>query len=96
MNDGGGDLTTVRHSVTGRWRLGLFLAVVAMLAWGTVPVALTLALAYLDPWTLTWFRFFVAAIYWQSNVMDGSSTGIPPGVQSVQFFPCSMPSSQSQ
>ena len=50
----------MRHSVTGRWRLGLSLAVLAMLTWATLPVALTLALVYLDPWTLTWFRFLVA------------------------------------
>ena len=51
-----------RHFVTGRWRLGLLLAVFAMLAWATLPVVLTLALADLDPWTLTWFRFLVASV----------------------------------
>ena len=38
------------------------LALLAMLSWATLPVALTLALAYVDPWTLTWFRFLVAAL----------------------------------
>ena len=53
----------VKHSVTGRWRLGLLLASLAMLTWATLPVALTLALVYLDPWTLTWFRFLVATVF---------------------------------
>jgi len=42
--------------------MGLMLALLAMLSWATLPVALTLALAYVDPWTLTWFRFLVAAL----------------------------------
>ena len=50
-----------RHTTTGRWRLGLALALTTMLAWATLPVALKLSLQYLDPWTLTWFRFLSAA-----------------------------------
>ena len=52
-----------RHSVSGRWRLGLILAFLAMLSWATLPVALTLALDYVDAWTLTWFRFLVATLF---------------------------------
>ncbi len=52
----------LRHTVSGRWRLGLALAVLATLAWATLPVALALALVYVDSWTLTWFRFLVAAL----------------------------------
>ena len=51
-----------RHYVSGRRRLGITLAFLTMLSWATLPVALTLALAYVDPWTLTWFRFLVAAL----------------------------------
>src|SRR5688572_21632153 len=51
-----------RHSTTGRWRLGLFLAILTMMTWATLPVALKIALAHVDPWTLTWFRFLVAAV----------------------------------
>jgi drug/metabolite transporter (DMT)-like permease len=40
----------------------MLLAAIAMLTWATLPVVLTLALVYLDPWTLTWFRFLVAAV----------------------------------
>ena len=52
-----------RHDVSGRWRLGIILASLTMLSWATLPVALTLALAYLDPWTLTWFRFLVSTLF---------------------------------
>ena len=51
-----------RHYVSGRRRLGITLAFLAMISWATLPVALTLALAYVDPWTLTWFRFLVATL----------------------------------
>lgn len=51
-----------RHNVSGRWRLGFLLALLAMLSWATLPLALTLALASVDPWTLTWFRFLVATV----------------------------------
>ena len=72
----------MRHSVTGRWRLGLSLAVLAMLTWATLPVALTLALVYLDPWTLTWFRFLVATLIlslWLGRRGVLASTGTRPG-----------------
>ena len=51
-----------RHNVSGRWRLGFLLALLAMLTWATLPLALTLALASVDPWTLTWFRFLAATV----------------------------------
>jgi drug/metabolite transporter (DMT)-like permease len=53
----------LQHSVTGRWRLGLFLAAVAMLTWAVLPIALSIGLRYVDPWTLTWFRFSVATLF---------------------------------
>lgn len=56
-------MSTARYhvSTSGRWKLGLVLAVVTMLSWSTLPIALKAALDHLDPWTLTWFRFLVAA-----------------------------------
>ncbi len=48
-------------STSGRWRLGLGLAIITMLSWSTLPIALKAALDRLDPWTLTWFRFLAAA-----------------------------------
>ena len=48
--------------LSGRWQLGFFLAGAAMLFWATLPVALKVGLEVLDPWTLTWFRFALAAL----------------------------------
>jgi drug/metabolite transporter (DMT)-like permease len=49
------------HQASGRWRLGLTLALVTAACWATLPVALKIMLEVLDPYTLTWFRFVVAA-----------------------------------
>jgi drug/metabolite transporter (DMT)-like permease len=50
------------HAATGRWRLGLALAVTTMLLWGVLPFALEGILAVLDPFTITWARFGVSAL----------------------------------
>jgi drug/metabolite transporter (DMT)-like permease len=50
------------HQVSGRWRLGLVLALTTAIFWATLPVVLKVALEVVDPWTLTWFRFSVAAV----------------------------------
>ena len=49
------------HESSGRWRLGLLLALVTAACWATLPVALKLTLEQVDAITLTWFRFLVAA-----------------------------------
>jgi len=49
------------HRASGRWKLGLLLALVTAACWATLPVALKITLEALDPYTLTWFRFLVAA-----------------------------------
>jgi drug/metabolite transporter (DMT)-like permease len=49
------------HQASGRWKLGLLLALVTAACWATLPVALKITLESLDPYTLTWFRFLVAA-----------------------------------
>jgi drug/metabolite transporter (DMT)-like permease len=52
----------LRRGVTsGRWKFGLALAIITTLSWSTLPIALEAALVQVDPWTLTWFRFLVAA-----------------------------------
>ncbi len=51
----------VLHQASGRWKLGLFLALVTTACWATLPVALKITLEELDPYTLTWFRFVIAA-----------------------------------
>lgn len=50
------------HTTTGRWRVGLALALVATLMWGLLPVALKGLLRTLDPTTATWVRFAAAAL----------------------------------
>lgn len=50
------------HQASGRWRLGLFLALVTAACWASLPLALKITLEQLDAITLTWFRFLVAAL----------------------------------
>ncbi len=48
------------HLTSGRWKLGMFLALLTSLMWGLLPVALKGLLQYLDSTTITWFRFIFA------------------------------------
>ncbi len=50
------------HTTSGRWRLGLALALTTAVCWGLLPIALKVTLAGMDAWTLTWFRFATAAV----------------------------------
>ncbi|MBB5014162.1 DMT family transporter [Rehaibacterium terrae] len=50
------------HQASGRWKLGLALALATAGFWSTLPVALKITLEQLDPYTLTWFRFLVAFV----------------------------------
>jgi drug/metabolite transporter (DMT)-like permease len=50
------------HRVTGRWRLGLSLALVTAFCWGVLPVALKIALQDMDAYTITWYRFTVSTV----------------------------------
>ncbi|MGH8028353.1 MAG: DMT family transporter [Arenimonas sp.] len=49
------------HRASGQWKLGLALALATAACWATLPIALKVSLEALDPVTLTWFRFLVAA-----------------------------------
>lgn len=51
-----------RHQASGRFGLGLALASSTMVLWGILPLILKGVLAVLDPLTITWFRFSVAAL----------------------------------
>jgi len=57
----------------GNWKLGLSLALVTTAMWATLPIAASLALAVLDPFTLTWVRFLFAAV--ATAVFVGSRSG---------------------
>lgn len=50
------------HQASGHTRLGLLLSALTAACWATLPIALKLTLEVLDPITLTWFRFLVAAL----------------------------------
>ncbi|MBD8526848.1 DMT family transporter [Pseudoxanthomonas sp. CAU 1598] len=50
------------HSVSGRWKLGLLLALATAGFWATLPIALKVAVQEVDVITLTWFRFSFAAL----------------------------------
>jgi drug/metabolite transporter (DMT)-like permease len=50
------------HQTSGKTGLGLVLASITMLAWATLPIALSAMLRDLDPLTLIWFRFALAAL----------------------------------
>lgn len=47
---------------TGRWQLGLGLSLFTTVLFGILPIVLKGLLASLDVYTLTWFRFLLAAI----------------------------------
>jgi drug/metabolite transporter (DMT)-like permease len=47
---------------TPNWRLGLLFASTTAAAWGCLPIALKTMLMYMDPYTITWYRFLVSAI----------------------------------
>ncbi len=46
----------------GDWRLGFMFALVTATAWGLLPIALKAMLTYMDPYTITWYRFLAAAV----------------------------------
>lgn len=50
------------QKLSGRWKLGLSLAVFTAAIWGVLPIALAITLRAVDPVTLTWARFLVAAL----------------------------------
>ncbi|HEY9644754.1 MAG TPA: DMT family transporter [Chroococcidiopsis sp.] len=48
------------HHTSGRWQLGLALALSTVSLWGVLPIALDIVLEVVDPYTLIWFRFLMA------------------------------------
>ncbi len=50
----------IMHISSGRWLLGLFLALVTALLWGILPIKLKQVLQVMDPVTVTWYRLLVA------------------------------------
>ncbi|MCY3553995.1 MAG: DMT family transporter [Gemmatimonadetes bacterium] len=50
-----------RHVTSGRWGLGLILSLFTIFVWGGLPIVLKIMLISLDAFTMTWYRFVVAA-----------------------------------
>lgn len=50
------------HKTTGRWKFGLALSLLTALMWGLLAIALKLLLAYMDPYSITWYRMLAAAV----------------------------------
>ena len=50
-----------RHTPSGRWGLGLALSGFTIFVWGGLPLVLKIMLDSLDAFTMTWYRFIVAA-----------------------------------
>jgi len=44
------------------WKKGLFLSLLTVLCWSTLPVSLKISLSATDAFTLTWFRFITAGL----------------------------------
>ncbi|MBD3289058.1 EamA family transporter [candidate division KSB1 bacterium] len=51
-----------KHTTSGRWKLGFALAFSAAVLWGLLPIALKGLLNEMDPVTITWYRFLLAAL----------------------------------
>jgi len=52
----------VKSMATSHYRLGLTLISVAVLSWGTLPIALKLTTGFIDSISLTWLRFAMAFV----------------------------------
>lgn len=50
------------HKTTGRWKFGLALSLLTALMWGLLAIDLKLLLAYMDPYSITWYRMVAATV----------------------------------
>lgn len=66
---------------TGNWRIGFALSLFTAVLWGLLPIALKIVLAGMDAYTITWWRFAVAAaglgafLAWRGQLPRFASTG---------------------
>jgi len=58
-----------RHTTSGRWGLGISLALFTTFIWGLIPVILKVLIQSLDAYTITFYRFFIAAVLSAAAVM---------------------------
>jgi drug/metabolite transporter (DMT)-like permease len=64
------------HRTSGRWKLGLTLALITAVLWGLLPIALALTLSGMDPYTITWYRFATSAFI--LGVIFAATHRLPP------------------
>ena len=50
------------HTPTGNWKYALLLILFSALLWGMLPIALKAMMSYMDPYTVTFYRFLFAGI----------------------------------
>ena len=50
------------HKTTGRLKFGLALSLLTALMWGLLAIDLKLLLAYMDPYSITWYRMLAATV----------------------------------
>ena len=50
------------HQASGRWQIGLPLAITTAVFWATLPIAIRLVIERVDVWTLIWARFVAATL----------------------------------
>jgi drug/metabolite transporter (DMT)-like permease len=50
------------HTPSGNWKYALLLSLFSALLWGILPIALKAMMSYMDPYTITWYRFLFAGI----------------------------------
>src|SRR5262245_31409132 len=62
--------------MTGRWRLGLFVALTTAVLWGLMPVALKIVLQGMDGYTISWYRFASSALV--VGLMLAATGNLPP------------------
>lgn len=66
------------NHISGRWKLGLLLALSTAIMWGVLPVALKGVMETLDPFTVTFFRFSLAGVLLAPYLWaTGRLTGFP-------------------
>ncbi len=56
------DTSQIMHQISHRWKLGFALAFTTAIMWGLLPIAIKVLFRNMDPWTITFYRFFGAAV----------------------------------
>lgn len=79
------------NHISGRWKLGLLLALSTAIMWGVLPVALTGLMTTLDPITVTFFRFslagaLLAPYLWATGRLVDFTARLSPRLSGLLLF----------